>query len=441
VLVAEAQLKARTVLADLAEAAQTFWWPVRTLLLGAGGAQALTILALPLLARIYEPAAFGRFSVYFGIVGVVGAASALRFEIAIQVARRESIASALRHAGVVSSMACGGAGVLLGAVAVALGRSDVAFLVFSGGVGSGLVGLWLIASHWQLRLRRFRLVAASKIVQSAATVTAQLCLFVFGHIGLIAGDLIGRVSAYVAVRRGAETPRVSASRQWRVVGAYRRYPVYAAPAAAVNASGIYLVPVAVFFLYGATEAGLFGLVFRLISLPVALVGTAVAQVYVREAGMHAGARNYRALRQLAHQFVVSLAAVGTVILLLIVALGSSILVPALGPQWSGAGGLLLPLSLAAIAQFAVSPVSQTLNLIRRQRTQLLWDSGRLLVVVGSVALAYFAGWGFLQAVWLYGAASAMAYIVLWLLSSREVSSLLADAERADGYPSCAERVL
>jgi O-antigen/teichoic acid export membrane protein len=420
------------LLLEYGSAIRVFWQPVRTLLLGAGSAQALTIVFVPVLARLYGPVAFGRFSIYFGIVGIVGAAAALKFEVALQVARNDATAIYLRRAGAIASLWWMLGGFALSLPALAAARPDLAVLALTGGAGSGLVGLWLITSHWQLREGAFKQVAFAKVAQSAGGGIAQLGLFAFGYVGLIAGDLIGRCVAVLTVHKGRLLQLYIHSPEPNgVFSEYRRYPLYAAPAAMVNSAGLYLVPVIMFFFYGAEEAGIFGLMFRLISLPVALIGTAVAQVYVREAGQRIAAAQYADAYRLAWQFVTMLSAAGLLILLCVVVFGPTALPMVLGPKWSGAGSILLPLSIAAVAQFAVSPVSQTLNVIGDQTTQLLWDLGRLSVVVGALATAYGGGLTFTGAVWLYSVASASAYVALWIISSTRLDRLRSAAAADD----------
>jgi len=57
---------------------RTFRRDVGTLLLGSLAAQALAILMLPVLSRLYSPTDFGLLGTYLAIVGALGTLSLLR---------------------------------------------------------------------------------------------------------------------------------------------------------------------------------------------------------------------------------------------------------------------------------------------------------------------------------------------------------------------------
>jgi O-antigen/teichoic acid export membrane protein len=64
-------------------AVPAYWKHVVTVLGGALGAQALPLLAAPLITRLCSPADIGAFSVWLGIVSIVAIAATLRLEAAL----------------------------------------------------------------------------------------------------------------------------------------------------------------------------------------------------------------------------------------------------------------------------------------------------------------------------------------------------------------------
>ena len=61
----------------------TFVYGVSLLLGGTAGAQMLTVLAAPLLTRLYSSEDFGLLSVYTSLLALIGVVSSLRYELAI----------------------------------------------------------------------------------------------------------------------------------------------------------------------------------------------------------------------------------------------------------------------------------------------------------------------------------------------------------------------
>ena len=52
-------------------------------------AQAITVLSLPILTRLYNPLDFSIFAIYTSLLAVLSAISCLRFEVAIPISRDE----------------------------------------------------------------------------------------------------------------------------------------------------------------------------------------------------------------------------------------------------------------------------------------------------------------------------------------------------------------
>ena len=61
----------------------TFVYGVSLLVGGTAGAQMLTVLAAPLLTRLYSSEDFGLLSVYTSLLALIGVISSLRYELAI----------------------------------------------------------------------------------------------------------------------------------------------------------------------------------------------------------------------------------------------------------------------------------------------------------------------------------------------------------------------
>ena len=61
----------------------TFARGVSVLVGGTAGAQLLTVLAAPILTRLYSPEDFGLLAVYASLLGLIGVVASLRYELAI----------------------------------------------------------------------------------------------------------------------------------------------------------------------------------------------------------------------------------------------------------------------------------------------------------------------------------------------------------------------
>ena len=62
-----------------------YWKSVATVMVGATGAQALPLLAAPLLTRLCTPADMGAFSIWLGVIAIASIAATMRFDAAMVV--------------------------------------------------------------------------------------------------------------------------------------------------------------------------------------------------------------------------------------------------------------------------------------------------------------------------------------------------------------------
>ncbi|MEU7950258.1 oligosaccharide flippase family protein [Micromonospora chalcea] len=410
---------------------------------GTVGGQVLLLAAAPVLARLYTPADFGVFTVIATLVATVGAVAALRLEMAVPLPAEDRDADALVALGLVCALVTGTFGTLAVALAgrpIADAYDQPALRVWLWLVpwAAAAMGCLLVLNQLAVRHRRYAAIGRRNFLQAVATLAAQV---LFGAAGVRAGGLslglaAGQVTGALMLAPGARLrdPATRAGfhprRLWRTMRRYRRFPLVLAPSGLVNVLGNQLPVLLIAFWYGGTVAGWLGLTQRVLAAPVALAGTAVAQVYLgelarlaREAPQQARAMFLRASRQL-----IMIAVPAAVVALLA---APAIFRLVFGAQWASSGAYAQALAVGVAAQLVASPLSQTLVVFGRQNLQLAWDTGRVVVVVGAVAGTWLLGGSALAAVWAFGIAAAVSYIACWLLSLTTVRAHARVADRPD----------
>ena len=189
-------------------------------------------------------------------------------------------------------------------------------------------------------------------------------------------------------------------------------------------AGLQLTPILVVAIYGTEIGGLYALGQRVIGLPMALIGTSVGQVYLSKASQLAST-NRPALLALytktAHQlFFIGLLPIGFLALT-----GPWLFAFIFGEEWWVAGEFVRIIAPLVLTQFVVSSVGQNIYIIERQDLQSLWDIVRLIVVVGTFALAYMLRLTPYTALALYAASGSVLYIVSYLLNRRALRQFIA----------------
>jgi O-antigen/teichoic acid export membrane protein len=87
-----------------------------------------------------------------------------------------------------------------------------------------------------------------------------------------------------------------------------------------------------------------------------------------------------------------------------------------GRVWREAGEYARYLAFMCYAGFVNSPVTLTLSVLQRQRTQFVWDAGKLALTALSFILPYRFGYGPRVAILAYGVAMTFMYSLHWMLS-------------------------
>jgi O-antigen/teichoic acid export membrane protein len=403
---------------------------------GAAGAQMLSVFAVPVLTRLYRPDAFGLLAIFVGTVSLLVPALSLRFELAIPLAPTDAEKYALAATSLLAT-ACTTTLVVIASSAALLTSHPPALLrslaphlpllalsLVGGGAYQTLASL-AAAEH------RFTGVARGRLAQSVVQLSVHLSagLFNFGATGLVAGDAAGRCLSCVPLlgrRDRITTERIRTV--WTdiraVVVRYRRFSLLSSGSALLNGAGLYLPPIVFTSLFGATPGGLFGLSQRVAAIPMGLIGTAVAQVYIGHAGPlvardpTASFDLYRSVRRRLLLIGIPGAA--------LLAFGGQAFAYVFGDEWREAGVYCQLLAPALLAQFVGSPLSQTLTLLNRLALQIILDASRAALLVAAIVIPHAFGSSARFALVTLSLTTAAHYSLLLFVTNRVFSRVAAD---------------
>lgn len=404
---------------------------VRSVAVLAGGTaagQAIVVLSSPILTRLYTPEDFGVLAVYVSILSILVVVASLRYELAIPLPKHDDIAANLL---VFSLAIVFGVGMLSGVVVWLFGDQLVSWtnapamkpylwLLPLSLVGAGT---YQVLNYWAIRRRAFFHVARTRLYQGVAQVFTQVLLGLtkFGPGGLLLGDVVGRAGgsgtlAALAFKRDAELfKRISIGGIKLAAVRYRRFPLLSSGSSLLNSAGLQLPAILLAAFYGPQVAGWFALGQRVVGVPAVLIGRAVAQVYIGEAARFAR-ESPAELHRLFSATAKRLFFVGIVPIALLMLGGPLFFELVFGANWSEAGNYLRILGAMFLVQFVVAPLSQTLNVLERQDLQLVWDAGRLVLVVGTIVAAYLLDFPAAVAIAVYGVGMILAYLSLFSIS-------------------------
>lgn len=367
----------------------------------AGGtaiSQLVTLAASPLLTRLYLPVDLGRFGLYLAFVSVAAVVVSLRYEFAVVSAKDSADASKLvilsLGLSLVGSVLSGFvlAGLILGSV---LGFGPLP-LYSAGVVVPSLILTSAFLTLRQLSIRRdeYNFISKALIAQASARGVAQVSLgfLRLEWLGLLFGDVLGRaIGVGRLLKQNANELRKHLTTStfqslWRLARRFSEFPSYSVPSSFIDTLAVMLPLPLISLQFGAAEAGQFALVQRVVSLPMVLLGSSVADAYFGFAAK-LSRDNPRQSQGLLFKTAAALFLVGLAPAIGLIAFGESAFSTVFGADWRTAGQLAAALTPWMLSALVVSPISRLVYVYRRQRLKLIYDSLSLV----SVLLVFYVG--------------------------------------------------
>lgn len=391
---------------------------VLKLVSGTTVAQFLGILVSPVLTRLYSPEAFGTLTVFTSLTSIFGVIACLRYELAIMLPEDDEEAANLLGVSLFFTLLVASLIVLV----VLWGQDLLIKLLNAPGLAPYLwlvpptvfvSGISLAFNYWNSRTKHFGRLSLAVVTKSVVTNSIQLGLgfaeFAFG------GTMIGaRVSGDVlaAAVLGGQIRRDDGKLLWRsirlkkmliAIKRYRKFPLYSTWSSLLNSISWHLPTFMLSALFSSQVVGYYALGFRILQMPMNLIGNAISQVFYQRA---AKAKAQGNLSQMVEGIFHRLVMIGLFPMLILSIIGRDFYVVIFGESWAEAGVYTQILAVWAFFWFISSPLGRLFTILEKQEWSL-----RLNVVIlvtrllsleiggslGSarVALVLFAGTGVL----------------------------------------------
>lgn len=352
---------------------------------GTAAAQVIAVASAPVLTRLYTPEGMGQWGLYAAFLAITAIVSTMAYELAIVSARATAESRLLlRAAGrlvVPGSLVCGLvlyvliAGSLMGFSILPVLTVVPAVVALAIGGTASLLRASLIYEQ------DFGVLSRSQVAQSVSRVAGQIALGVagLGWLGLVMGDLIGKVVSVVQMFLGVrkhlptKTSPESLGRSWPALKAHWRYPLFIVPSSLVDAFAQNLPLPVIAALYGSAEAGYFALAQRILSVPSSLVGASIADVFHARLA-ECRRSNPAGAVPLLYRVTALLVAIGIVPTVLLALAAPPLFQWVFGAQWRTAGEMASILAVLALAQLIVSPLSRAVAVYDGQHLKLFYDA-------------------------------------------------------------------
>ena len=376
-------------------------------------AQVITVLASPLITRLYGPEAFGLLALFISINNIIGVIACMRYEVAIMLPKDDREAANLLNL----SLLC----------VVIVSGLTVPVLYFWGDALLSLIkapslapylilippfvlinGIFLALNYWNSRTRHFGRLSIAQITNSLTTTGMQLGEGLAGNTtggSLVYARLVGSSVTTIVLggqiwREDHVLLRTSISWKGMLEGLkrYKNFPLIDSGSALLNMISWQLPAFLLAAFFSPTVVGFYSLGLMIIQTPMNLVGGAIGQVFFQRASVAYNDGNLAPLVETVFDVLLTLSLFP---MLLLAVAGEDLFLVVFGEAWGEAGVYAQILSIWAIFWFLFSPLDTILSLREKLTLGLNWNilnfSTRLLsLVIGGlmgsimVAIALFS---------------------------------------------------
>lgn len=393
-----------------------FGTDVLTLVTGTTIAQIVTILAYPLITRIYGPDTFGLLAIFTSITSIIGVIACMRYELAIMLPESDEEAANIFGLCVIFVIIVS----VISIIPLILFQQTLLQFLKAPQLSAFLwlipttifiSGIFLTLNYWNTRTKQFYRLSIARVLSSFSSTGCQLGMGFLGYASggaLIGACVLGQIVATLAL--GIQIMRehlsffyltISREGMKNVLKRYSNFPKYDVWSALLNVISWQIPIFLLSFFFSTTIVGYYSLGMTMIQFPMSFIGGAIAQVFYQRA---AEAKNEGSLAPLVENVFRVLLVIGLFPILILTIIGQDIFSVVFGQVWAEAGVYTQILSIWGLVWFISSPLSMLYVVLEKQEFGLKFNIVNFftrlasLVIGGmlgnpAIALLLFAGSG------------------------------------------------
>lgn len=362
-------------------------------------AQVIGILTIPVFARLFAPEIVGQYALFTSLVGILAVFGSGRYELALMLPQeKERAVNILKGAmGIALIWAC----LLL--VLIFFNQALIVKIKSYESIQSYLIFIPLavlftcwnrILLYWFNREKKFGLNALFNIFNSGGTKIANvgvgLCgwvsasVLIFINIIILAGEFVGRL--ILCRTTCIKWKKFSYKEIKKELIRYKKFPLIDSWSGLLDTGSLLIVPILLSLYFTDADVGLYSQSLTLVQLPLALVASALGQVFFQRLSE---AKYTGEMGQIIADAFVLLLQIGVPIFLIIFLWGREIFSFFLDERWAVSGTYAELLAPWCCLKMAFSPLSTIFSVKERQDMSLIITIVTLLSRVSSIVIGGF----------------------------------------------------
>lgn len=392
--------------------------------MGTAGAQAISMIFMPIITRLYGPEAFGQMGTFMAIVAILTPMAALTYPIAIVLPRKDSEALGI------AKLSLGIAFTISALIAILIlffgdwftvkfNAEEISPYLLLIPISMLFSASQQVLSQWLIRLNHFRVTAKVAVVQAFLLNSTKAGIGVFypSAAVLIVLQTISSVLYTLLLWLGAKTSyqvnkdkdKVSLK---ELAYRYRDFAIFRAPQVTLNAASQSLPVLMLATFFGPVSAGFYTLGRTIMGIPSALLGKSVGDVFYPR--ISEAEKNKELLYPLIKKATLLLGIIGFLPFLIVILFGPWLFAFVFGADWAMAGEYARWLSAWIFFMFLNSPSIQVLPILKAQGYHLAFTCVTIITRLSVLYIGYAFYSSDLIAVMLFGVSGAILNAILIL---------------------------
>lgn len=363
------------------------------LMSGTVAAQLISYLLAPLITRIYLPEESAELGLFIRIISVGAAIATARYELALPIIKLDHHSFRLYRFAVriliisllVSII------VIVFPLIYAQDLSSVLFFILLP-VGLGLLAMINLGTNWSIRMKKFRIISMAKISNSAVSNLAKVGfgLMNMGYVGLILGAILGLFSSglfylfdfFRSKKHYAVSSR--SSRNYVLAREYIEFPKINLPHTMMDLGRDLIVALLLLELFSKEDFGLYDHSYRMLRLPLVMVGTAMGQVFFQKCSEKVN--NHEDVVPLLKKTIKTLALLSLLPFTVIFFFGEELFAWVFGENWRGAGTFSEMMTPWFLVSLVSSPISMLPLILRKQKEFFFLSMIGAALMIGAISI-------------------------------------------------------
>jgi O-antigen/teichoic acid export membrane protein len=391
--------------------------------------QLVPLATAPIIARLYSPAEFGIYAVFFALASILAAVAPLALTHATLLEPDDSDAA---HATLLTIAVVVGFCTLFTVAGLVTPRAQKVAM-FGEPVVPYLAwlpltilfsGIFNCLYTWAIRVKNFHLLARNRIVLGVSTAALQIGIGLLnpGAVGFIVANLCGYglavllliVPLVTDVRR--LRPQFTPHSALAQFVKHRALPLWTVPANLVNSISSFLPDLIIGRLFGVAQLGQYSLASRMVNFPLTFIATSAQDIFRQQATQEFNEQGH--CRKTFNRFFLLMVIVTVALLIPMILVMPYVFPVIFGSQWGQAGVLIQAIGLLLIVRFVTSPLSYVWIIRGHQKLDFLWQTGLLALSLATFLIPPLlkSDVSLYEVLWVYSVGVGAWYVFCLLVS-------------------------